>query len=231
MGAKVKFYSDTKDYLPRKLHLQTDRFIFVATILKLMSKSDRTRQQIIEKAAALFNQRGFAGTSMGDIIKATGLSKGGVYGNFSSKEDIAVAAFQHAVDQVHQQVRARTRVIEHPIDKLKAVVYFYKEHAAQPPIAGGCPIQNTAIEADDGNLLLREHAIKAVGIWHDRIVTTLKNGQEKKQVHPDISPEDFATQFIATLEGGIMLAQLHKEDRYFNPVAQLLLQMIEQLQP
>lgn len=168
---------------------------------------------------------------MGDIIKATGLSKGGVYGNFSSKEDIAVAAFQHAVEQVHQQVRARTRVIEHPIDKLKAVVYFYKEHAAQPPIEGGCPIQNTAIEADDGNLLLREHAIKAVGIWHSRIAETIKNGQHQGQIHADASAEDFATQFIATLEGGIMLAQLHKDSHYFNPVAQLLLQMIEQLQP
>lgn len=196
-----------------------------------MPKSDRTRQQIIEKAAALFNQHGFSGTSMGDIIKATGLSKGGVYGNFSSKEDIAVAAFQHAVEQVHRQVRARTRVIDHPIDKLKAVVYFYKEHAAQPPVEGGCPIQNTAIEADDGNLLLREHAIKAVGLWHDRIVTTVKIGQENGQIHAEVSPEDFATQFIATLEGGIMLAQLHKQDRYFGPVARLLLQIIEELRP
>lgn len=196
-----------------------------------MSKADRTRQQIIEKAASLFNQRGFAGTSMGDIIKATGLSKGGVYGNFSSKEAIAVAAFQHAVEQVHRQVRARTRVIDHPIDKLKAVVYFYKEHAAQPPIEGGCPIQNTAIEADDGNLLLREHAIKAVTIWHHRIVATVTEGQKNGQIHSDASAPDFATQFIATLEGGIMLAQLHKDSQHFTPVAQLLLQMIEQLRP
>lgn len=196
-----------------------------------MSKADHTRQQIIQKAAALFNQRGFAGTSMGDIIKATGLSKGGVYGNFSSKEEIAVAAFQHAVDQVHQQVRARTRVIEHPIDKLKAVVYFYKEHAAQPPIEGGCPIQNTAIESDDGNLLLREHAIKAVKIWHARIIATITEGQKSGKINTDASARNFATQFIATLEGGIMLAQLHKDSQYFTPVAQLLLQMIEQLKP
>lgn len=196
-----------------------------------MSKANRTRQQIVEKAASLFNKRGYAGTSMGDIIKATGLSKGGVYGNFSSKEDIAVAAFLHAVEQVHQQVRSRTRVIEHPIDKLKAVVYFYKEHAAQPPVEGGCPIQNTAIEADDGNLLLRAHAIKAVGIWHTRIIQTLEEGQENGQIHKGISPETFATQFIATIEGGIMLAQLHKDSQYFYPVAELLLNMIGQLQP
>lgn len=196
-----------------------------------MPKSERTRQQIIEKAAALFNQQGFAGTSMGDIIKATGLSKGGVYGNFSSKEDIAVAAFQHAVEEVHRQVRSRTRVIEHPIDKLKAVVYFYKEHAARPPVEGGCPIQNTAIEADDGNLLLREHAVKAVDLWQERIVATLSAGQAKGLIRPEVVPDDFATQFIAALEGGIMLAQLYKDSRHFNPVAQLLLERIDLLHP
>ncbi len=196
-----------------------------------MTKADRTRQKIIKEAAALFNQRGFAGTSMGDIVKATGLSKGGVYGNFSSKEAIAVAAFEHAVKEVHDQVRARTRVIEHPIDKLKAVIYFYKEHVTEPPVAGGCPIQNTAIEADDGNLLLRGHAIKALSTWHHRIAATLAQGQADGLVRSSVDPPEFATQFIATLEGGIMLAQLHKDGAHFEPVAKLLIQLTEGLRP
>ncbi|RZK05397.1 MAG: TetR/AcrR family transcriptional regulator, partial [Flavobacterium sp.] len=45
-----------------------------------MSKSEQTKQFIIEKAAPIFNKKGFAGTSMNDILEATGLAKGGVYG-------------------------------------------------------------------------------------------------------------------------------------------------------
>lgn len=194
-----------------------------------MSKSIATRQLIIEKAASIFNSKGFAGTSMGDIVEATGLSKGGVYGNFNSKEEIAIAAFDHAVSYVYEQIGLRTSVIEHTLDKLKAVVYFYKEHVLNPPIAGGCPLQNTAVEADDTQPALRDRVMQAMDEWQTRIVRTLENGKQRGEVKPDTDSAAFALQFIGTLEGGLMLAQLYKDVSYFNTMAALLLQMIEQL--
>ena len=196
-----------------------------------MPKADRTKQYIIEKAATIFNLKGFAGTSMDDIIKATGLSKGGVYGNFNSKEDIALAAFEHAVQRVSKQVRERTRVIDHTLDKLKAVVYFYKERILDPPIEGGCPIQNTAIDADDSNPALRKRVIAALEEWQERIVYTLEKGKERGEVRHSADSRLFATQFIGTLEGGIMLAQLYKDVHYFDAMAQQLLAMIQDLRP
>ena len=62
-----------------------------------MSKGEQTRQAIIEKAAPLFNQRGFEGCSMADIMEATGLEKGGVYRHFSSKEELAAAVFRYSM--------------------------------------------------------------------------------------------------------------------------------------
>ena len=77
-----------------------------------MTKSERTRQFIIERSAALFNRKGYAGTSLNDIIEVTGLSKGGIYGNFKKgKEEIAVAAFRRDCGQVGNkgQMRGRRR--------------------------------------------------------------------------------------------------------------------------
>ncbi|MCO6488487.1 MAG: TetR/AcrR family transcriptional regulator [Phaeodactylibacter sp.] len=196
-----------------------------------MPKAEKTRQYIVEKAASLFNSKGFAGTSMDDIVKATGLSKGGVYGNFSSKEDIALAAFEHAVQRVSREVRQRTRVIGPAPDKLRAVVYFYKERILDPPIEGGCPIQNTAIDADDSNPALRSRVIAALDEWQQRIVYTLEKGKERGEVLPSADSRAFAARFIGTLEGGIMLAQLYKDVRYFDAMAEQLLDMIEGLRP
>ena len=196
-----------------------------------MPKAEQTRQYIVEKAAIIFNLKGFAGTSMDDIVKATGLSKGGVYGNFNSKEDIALAAFEHAVERVSAEVRERTRVIDHTLDKLKAVVYFYKERILNPPITGGCPIQNTAIDADDSNPALRSRVISALDEWQKRLIYTLEKGKERGEVRPDAESRTFATQFIGTLEGGIMLAQLYKDVSYFDFMARQLLDMIEGLRP
>lgn len=202
-----------------------------------MSKSEKTRQFIVEKAAALFNQKGYNGTSMSDIMEATGLSKGGIYGNFKRegldkngvKEEIAIAAFDHAVEQVYREIGERTRVIENTLDKLKAVVYFYRERVLNPPVEGGCPIQNTAVEADDGHGVLREKVVEAIAVWKQRIVRTLEKGIEKGEVKPDIDKEEFATLFIGNLEGGILLARIQRSVKPFEAMSRQLLGMIDSL--
>ena len=202
-----------------------------------MKKSEKTRQLVIEKAAVLFNTKGFYGTSMNDIMEATGLTKGGIYGNFKVdgkdkkgvKEEIALAAFDHACVVVNKTVGKRTRVIEDSLDKLKAVVYFYKERILSPPIEGGCPLLNTSVEADDNHPVLRKRVLKEMKTWHSRIVYTLEKGIERKEVQPDIDTEEFATLFIGSLEGGIMMARLYKNVGPFEVMARQLLKRIDEL--
>lgn len=202
-----------------------------------MTKSEKTRQFIIEKAADLFNQKGYNGTTLQDIMDATGLTKGGIYGNFKRdgldkkgiKEEIAVAAFDHAVGRVYAAVGERTGVIENSLDKLKAVVYFYRERILNPPVEGGCPIQNTAIESDDANPVLRKKVLAALADWKRRIVRTLEKGIENGEVRPDVNLEDFATLFIGNLEGGIMLARVQRSPQPFEVMSRQLLAMIDDL--
>jgi TetR/AcrR family transcriptional repressor of nem operon len=54
-----------------------------------MTKGEQTRREIVEKAAPLFNQKGFEGTSLADLMQATGLKKGGIYRHFSGKRELA----------------------------------------------------------------------------------------------------------------------------------------------
>lgn len=202
-----------------------------------MKKSEKTRQLIVEKSAALFNQKGYAGTSIQDIMAATGLTKGGIYGNFKKesgdkkgvKEEIAVAAFLHAVKVVNEEVQKRTFVIENSIDKLKAVTYFYKERVMNPPIEGGCPILNTSIDVDDSQPALRKKVVKAVQYWKDRIIKTLEKGIANGQIRKDVNAEEFATLFIGTLEGGLMMARIFNDNHHFDIMADQLIKLIDDL--
>ena len=65
--------------------------------------------------------------------------------------------------------------------------------------------------------------------WIDRMVYTLQKGMRKGEVKMEINAREFATRFIGTLEGGIMLAQLYKDVQYFDVMARQLLDMIEQI--
>ena len=194
-----------------------------------LSKADKTRRFIVKEAAALFNQQGYAGTSMKDIMEVTGLTKGGLYGNFKSKEEIAIASFEYAVAAVKKEVAKRTHVIENSLDKLKGVVYYYKENLFTPTIDGGCPILNTSIEADDNNPVLREKVLEALDYWQDRIVLTIKYGHERKEIKKGVDSKEFASLFISTLEGGIMMSRIYKNQTHFDVICKQLLKMIEEI--
>lgn len=192
-----------------------------------ITKAAKTRNMIIRKSAELFNKQGYSGTSMKDIMLATGLTKGGLYGNFENKEAIAKAAFDYAVMTIIREVGKRTKVIDNTLDKLKAVVYYYKENLFTPAIDGGCPILNTAVEADDNNPIMRERVMGVLDIWQERVVATLEKGKARNEVKKDIEPQEFASLFISTLEGGMLISRLYKNPEHFDFVAAQLLRMIE----
>src|ERR1700759_1529075 len=175
---------------------------------RVMSKGEETRQRIIEEAAAVFNQRGFEGASMSALMEATGLEKGGIYRHFSSKEELAAAAFDYAW---RAAVNARTRDVEsisNSVAKLKQSIANFVERRA--PVPGGCPLLNTAIDADDGNLALRESARKALQEWRQRLVGIIEGGMERKEIAARGNPETVATMIISSLEGALMMSRLER---------------------
>ncbi len=70
-----------------------------------MKKAERTKLMIIEKVAETFNKQGYYATSLNDLIKITGLSKGSIYGNFKNKEEVAVEAFRYNIRKLTDAFR------------------------------------------------------------------------------------------------------------------------------
>ena len=194
-----------------------------------MKKSEATKLIIIEKSASVFNQKGYAGTSMSDIVKATGLTKGGLYGNFKTKDEIAEAAFAYAVNYVWQEVSNRTRVIDNALDKLKAVVYFYKERLFDPPVEGGCPILKTAVMSENLPPQMQKDVQQTIEDWQNAIIKTLEKGKERGEVKSDVDSDEFATLFVAILEGGMLLARTARSIEPFKKTTRQLILMIDNL--
>jgi AcrR family transcriptional regulator len=171
-----------------------------------MQKGEATRQRIIAEAAPIFNQRGFDGCSMQDLMRATGLEKGGIYRHFASKEELAAEAFRFAVAQ---NVKLRTEHLDEipsSIEKLKKVVQIFVETPSAIP--GGCPLMNTAIDADDGNEALRDLARRGIQNWRARLSRIIETGIKAGEIHKSTEPRRIANTLIATLEGALMISRL-----------------------
>lgn len=176
-----------------------------------MRKGQATRERIIARAAELFNTRGYSGTAIADIMQAVELEKGGIYRHFASKDELTLAAFEHAAAIVRGRMHAASADRGHAAERLIAFVDVFRGYAQSPPLAGGCPILNAAIESDDAIPALRDRALAVVQEWRLLLRSTAHAGIARGELCPDTEPDQLADVIIATLEGAVMLSRLTDE--------------------
>lgn len=172
-----------------------------------MTKADRTRQFIVEKTASIFNMKGYAGTSLSDLTEATGLTKGSIYGNFVNKDEVALAVFDHNLYLLNKGLNAVADDSSNAIDKLLNLANFHRLAFRNTLNRGGCPILNTAVEADDTHPLLKEKVSKSIKAWKNNIESIVKKGILENEINATTNASEFATEYISLVEGGILLAK------------------------
>lgn len=195
----------------------------------MISKAERTRQFIIERTAPIFNAKGYAGTSMNDLLNATGLTKGSIYGNFENKDEVALAAFDYnfaaIVTLIKLQIENRSQII----DKLLVYPETYRNLLQLPFLKAGCPVLNTSTEADDTHPLLRKRAVNALKLWKNSIEKHIEAGIEKKEIKSSTNPSEFAAILMSLIEGAVMQAKVTGSSRVLNITMDFLEKMIKDL--
>ncbi len=171
-------------------------------------KSEQTKQFIIEQTALIFNEKGYAGTSMSDITNATKLTKGSIYGNFENKDEVALAVFDYNFNRVTHYIKDKILAAENTIEKLLVYPEVYANFLNIPFLKAGCPILNTSTEADDTHPGLRERAANALNFWKISLENRIKSGIEKGEIKATINPTAVAVVMICMIEGAVMQAKV-----------------------
>ncbi len=175
-----------------------------------MTKGEQTRREIVQKAAPLFNQKGYQGTSLSDLMDATGLQA------FDYSWRKAVHGRLDGIEEVADCVNRLKKMIEN----------FVEIRAGLVP--GGCPLMNTAIEADDGNAILRARARRALRHWTERLSLITSEGIRKRQIDPRVHPLKLSQLIIGSLEGALLISRLQKSEEPLRSVRQHLDDYLDQ---
>jgi TetR/AcrR family transcriptional repressor of nem operon len=192
-------------------------------------KAEKTKQFIVEKTAPIFNMKGYAGTSLNDMINATGLTKGSIYGNFVNKDDVALAAFDFNLKQVNNVIRSEMALKNTCREKMLVYTKVYENFLEFPFPRGGCPVLNTAVEADDTHPQLKERAAEAVQNWKNALVKLVQKGIGENEFKADIDPEQIALTIIAMIEGAIMITKLTGKLNYRRAIMKSVEKLINDL--
>jgi TetR/AcrR family transcriptional regulator, transcriptional repressor for nem operon len=193
-----------------------------------MTKSERTRQFIIEQSAAIINKKGVAGTAISDLMEATKLAKGGIYGNFESKEEICTEAFDYLTSTVGRGLDQAIAAKQTAREKLFALLDYYHDNLAAGE-TGGCPLLNFGTEADDTNPELKQRVAKAIKRSQLRMSKLIEDGQTAGEFSKRTDASLFALKMFAMIEGAIFASRVTNSKTMMKSVVDILKKEIDAL--
>ena len=195
--------------------------------IKKLSKGERTRQFIIETVTPVFNKKGYAGTSMSDLTKATGLTKGAIYGNFESKEELALEAFNYSFRRIIKGLNKHVLAETNGLSKLLAIVDYYRGYYKHIVDFGGCPILNIGVDTQFNNPMLFSRMKTVMGRMTDNLVRVINEGKEEGLIKKELDTDLYANLIFSQIEGGIFMSVVKQDERCLNSILDHVEKMIQ----
>lgn len=192
-----------------------------------MRDPENTRKQILESASILFNTKGYKATSISDITSRAGITKGAIYKHFKDKSELEKACLIKMTSQVFNNVTLRIKEASDVKSKLWGILDYFAEYRRNPPVEGGCPLMNAAIEADDSDPVLKEVVSNIMTELQNGIAKVIQNGINHNQFQKDVDVNEYATMMYSAIEGGIMMMKVTDNDHNLMAVIKFLKRDIE----
>jgi AcrR family transcriptional regulator len=188
----------------------------------MSTKAERTTQYIIETVAPIFNKHGYVGTSMSHLTEATGLTKGAIYGNFENKEALALESFRFNRELLLAKIDELLSIEGDSLDKIYALINFYRQYDVFTIQMGGCPILNIGVDSQHNNSLLAAANKETIKEVEGKIALVIENGVKAGELKIPVPPLQFAKQLYTILQGAVAMATMTRDRKYLvNTMAYL----------
>lgn len=196
----------------------------------MANKGMQTRQDIIKKSMQLFSVKGYFNTSVNDILTVTGLTKGGLYGHFRSKEDIWYAVYDQAVMIWRDIVLKGAEEITDPLERIeKTIEKDMKNYLGADVFDGGCFFFNMLVELSGQSSSMASSILKGFVKFSGLIRDWLKEAEQKGMLKEGLDLDEIAHFIVISLNGAAPLYAATRDSRVWKQTVSQLHYYIDQL--
>ncbi|OLS96898.1 TetR family transcriptional regulator [Pseudonocardia sp. CNS-004] len=199
-------------------------------VRRLTARGALTRDRIVRAAADLMHAAGVAGTTMDQVVDASGTSKSQLYHYFADKEALVAAVIKFQVARVLEFQEPYLERLASVADLRRwrdAVVRFVEETHG----ANGCAVGSLASELADRSEPARILIEAAFRSWESYLAAGLRRMQERGELDAVADPGELATGLMAAYQGGYLLSQAARSARPMAVALDLALDSIEAGRP
>ena len=197
----------------------------------LLTKGERTRHAILERAAALATEEGLEPLSIGRLAEATGLSKSGLFAHFGSKEELQLATVDHAAARFVAEVIAPAREAPRGLARVWALCDRMIDYAERQVFPGGCFFAATSFEFNNRPGPVRDRIQENIASWLSYLEHAVEQAQEAGELDPAVNAREIAFQLDAFAQAANAQFQLFRDDRVFDEARRAVRERLESLRP
>jgi TetR/AcrR family transcriptional regulator, transcriptional repressor for nem operon len=178
----------------------------------MASKGILTRQNITEKSLQVFSVKGYFNTSINDILEATGLTKGGLYGHFASKEDIWYAVYDEAVKIWRSIVFRDTKNVADPLERIEITIENHlANYLGKDVFDGGCFFVNMLVEISGQSDKMSKHILRGFVQFSRLLRKWLEDADDKGLLKGGLNYREISNFIIISLNGAATLYSASKD--------------------
>ena len=197
----------------------------------LGTKGQRTRNAILETAAALATEEGLEPLSIGRLAEATGMSKSGLFAHFGSKEELQLATVEQAAKLFVAEVIEPARSAPRGLARVWALCDHMIAYAERQVFPGGCFFAATSFEFNNRPGPVRDRIQEMIQSWLSYLEHAVEQAQESGELNHAVSAREIAFQLDAFAQAANAQYQLFRDDRVFDEARRAVRQRLESLRP
>jgi TetR/AcrR family transcriptional repressor of nem operon len=173
-------------------------FVYTGVMENEPTRKERTHDRIVETAARVIRRTGFDGMGVADIMKEAGLTHGGFYAHFASRDALLVEALERASnDSATLMTKLAARRLASDVSDFRALIETYLSEAHVDAPEKGCPIAALVSDVPRQSSVVREAAAARLQALIARVQAALPAG----------AADDSAMVIASTMIGAIQLAR------------------------
>jgi AcrR family transcriptional regulator len=186
-----------------------------------MTTPASTRDRLIHSARYLFWDRGYAGTSMADLLAHANVNSGSFYHFFESKEALLREVLTGYLEALRPMVvDPAFATTDEPVERIFAILASYRDRILQTECRYGCPLGRLALEIDPENRPAHKLIAENFQGWITAVRECLD--QLKPRLPKNTDLDALATYVLAVMEGGVMISRSYGSvDPFDRAVKQL----------
>jgi AcrR family transcriptional regulator len=197
----------------------------------LETKGQRTRNSILEVAAALATEEGLDPLSIGRLAEATGMSKSGLFAHFGSKEELQLATVEHAAGLFVAEVIDPARSAPKGLARTWALCDHMIGYSERQVFPGGCFFAATSFEFNNRPGPVRDRIESMIRSWLSYLEHAVEQAQEAGELDPKVSPREIAFQLDAFAQASNAQYQLFRDPQVFDDARRAIQERLESLRP